>query len=163
ALRRVDHLLVDRMAPRGRGRPRAAGAAAGGGRCVARLEGPSRRRDERGGGAAGAGGRPEGPRRGQDAPGPGARGAPGRGAGAPGAVVPRRAGQWIERVDPGRDAGRHLTGRSAPPLGVYIHVPFCARRCDYCDFFVVPGTLAEATAARYTTVVMRELQAAIAA
>jgi len=24
-------------------------------------------------------------------------------------------------------------------LGVYVHVPFCARRCDYCDFFIVVG------------------------
>ena len=23
---------------------------------------------------------------------------------------------------------------SAPPLGVYVHVPFCASRCGYCDF-----------------------------
>ncbi len=22
-------------------------------------------------------------------------------------------------------------------IGVYLHIPFCARRCDYCDFFVV--------------------------
>ena len=20
------------------------------------------------------------------------------------------------------------------PLGVYVHIPFCAKRCDYCDF-----------------------------
>ena len=22
----------------------------------------------------------------------------------------------------------------APPLGIYVHVPFCAVRCGYCDF-----------------------------
>jgi len=30
-----------------------------------------------------------------------------------------------------------LTNASAPPLGVYIHWPYCARICPYCDFNVV--------------------------
>ena len=30
------------------------------------------------------------------------------------------------------------------PLGLYLHVPFCTRRCDYCDFYAVVGRLGEA-------------------
>src|SRR3954463_1227078 len=29
---------------------------------------------------------------------------------------------------------RALDGASERPLGVYLHVPFCAARCGYCDF-----------------------------
>jgi putative oxygen-independent coproporphyrinogen III oxidase len=32
------------------------------------------------------------------------------------------------RATPGDPVGQHA------PLGVYVHIPFCASRCDYCDF-----------------------------
>ena len=35
-------------------------------------------------------------------------------------------------VTPGA-APVHSAGQHAP-LGVYVHIPFCAARCDYCDF-----------------------------
>ena len=25
------------------------------------------------------------------------------------------------------------------PLGLYIHIPFCAKKCTYCDFYSLPG------------------------
>src|SRR5690606_5811591 len=35
---------------------------------------------------------------------------------------------------------------SLPPLGLYVHIPWCVRKCPYCDFnsHAAPGTLPEA-------------------
>ena len=30
-------------------------------------------------------------------------------------------------------------GGEKPPLGVYIHFPFCRSKCAYCDFVSYPG------------------------
>jgi len=26
-------------------------------------------------------------------------------------------------------------------LGLYLHIPFCVRKCDYCDFYSLPQSL----------------------
>ena len=26
-----------------------------------------------------------------------------------------------------------------PRLGIYIHIPFCASKCSYCDFYSLQG------------------------
>jgi len=37
---------------------------------------------------------------------------------------------------------------AAPPVGLYIHIPFCLSVCPYCDFVVYGGTAARGTGSR---------------
>ena len=41
------------------------------------------------------------------------------------------------RVDVLKGTGVPNSGR--PRLGIYIHIPFCASKCPYCDFYSVPN------------------------
>jgi len=43
-------------------------------------------------------------------------------------------------------------------LGLYIHIPFCTRRCDYCDFFVAVGRSEDH--ARFAEALEAEIRAA---
>lgn len=43
-------------------------------------------------------------------------------------------------------------------IGLYIHIPFCASKCPYCDFYSLRGD--EATRLKYAEAVIRELKAA---
>lgn len=40
-------------------------------------------------------------------------------------------------------------------LGVYVHVPFCERKCFYCDFFSIAGTAREE---EFTEALLREIR-----
>ena len=31
------------------------------------------------------------------------------------------------------------TNKNKIPLGIYIHIPFCKSKCEYCDFYSIPG------------------------
>src|SRR4051812_45286619 len=49
--------------------------------------------------------------------------------------------------------------RTGKPFGVYVHVPWCASRCGYCDFNTyVPGRVRGAEPAGYAATAVAEAQ-----
>ena len=40
------------------------------------------------------------------------------------------------------------------PMELYIHIPFCVKKCEYCDF--LSGPAGEAEKAAYTEALLRE-------
>ncbi len=53
---------------------------------------------------------------------------------------------------------RALAALSDRPFGIYVHVPFCATRCGYCDFNTyVPGEDGAAAQASYVDGILAEL------
>lgn len=58
--------------------------------------------------------------------------------------------------------GQVMHDRSAPvtvrPHGVYIHVPYCATRCGYCDFNTYTPREIDLAASDYTDLAVREIE-----
>ena len=43
------------------------------------------------------------------------------------------------------------------PLGIYLHIPFCVRKCLYCDFLSAPAD--EQTKTEYVEALLAEIRA----
>ena len=52
---------------------------------------------------------------------------------------------------------------SAPPLGLYVHFPWCLRKCGYCDFASVPAAREAIPHRAYADAVIAELEARLEA
>ena len=54
---------------------------------------------------------------------------------------------------------------SLPPLSLYVHLPWCLKKCPYCDFnsheFRAPGESSELPEQRYIDALMADLEAAL--
>ena len=59
----------------------------------------------------------------------------------------------------GTDAGLHFD--TLPPLSLYVHLPWCVRKCPYCDFnsYEARGPLADT---EYVAALLRDLRAELA-
>ena len=55
-------------------------------------------------------------------------------------------------------AGGQVVQHRVPDIGAYVHIPFCARKCGYCDFNAYSG-YKEGTKARYVDAIRAEIEA----
>lgn len=48
---------------------------------------------------------------------------------------------WNYKDNTGHKADVPLSGKEKQGLGVYIHIPFCVKKCNYCDFLSAPANV----------------------
>ncbi len=60
-------------------------------------------------------------------------------------------------------SARHHGLKSLPPLSLYIHIPWCMKKCPYCDFnsHEVRGNASALPESEYVAALIRDLEAAV--
>ncbi len=65
--------------------------------------------------------------------------------------------QWKKEYLPEVEAALQRSPREGVPLGLYLHIPFCRKRCKFCYFKVFTGVNAEEIE-RYVQALCREIE-----
>src|SRR5579875_1000373 len=75
------------------------------------------------------------------------------------------SGRGSARRSAAADAHHWAMSRVQPPLGIYLHVPFCAARCGYCDFntYVPDGSAPQEGFVRAALLELRRARAELGA
>lgn len=55
------------------------------------------------------------------------------------------------------NTGNNITNTDKKQIGMYVHIPFCVRKCSYCDFLSAPAD--ELTKQRYADTLIDEIRA----
>lgn len=64
--------------------------------------------------------------------------------------------KWNTRIGTLVIEVKRLNGMNKQPLGIYVHIPFCERKCAYCDFLSGPQT--NAVKKEYIEALLKEME-----
>ena len=54
----------------------------------------------------------------------------------------------------------HVVENNKKSLGIYVHIPFCRSKCEYCDFYSLPGARDKDRMDEYTAALVAHIREA---
>ena len=52
----------------------------------------------------------------------------------------------------------HVVENNKKSLGIYVHIPFCRSKCEYCDFYSLPGARDKDRMDEYTAALVAHIR-----